>query len=124
MNVVDMAKLEKRVRAQKAYIRDAQWKDKPKMPECNRVWIELEPATDCKEGDIRAARANDMLKRLGVTIPTNGVFWYNARTGMYCVTIDSGGSFLECTDNGHWFNLDFLSGSNLGLKSAHPNPRR
>jgi hypothetical protein len=77
-----------------------------KRVEPNRVWIELEYPADSKEGDIRAARASALLSRLGHYY--ENTFWWNSRISKYCVTIDSGGGFLECNDNGHWFNLDHL----------------
>ena len=72
----------------------------------NRVWIELERPEDDAEGTLRAALASRMLKRLGSDYP-EPVFW-NERAQRYCVTIDGGGVYQECTDNGHWFSLDYF----------------
>jgi hypothetical protein len=72
----------------------------------HRVWIELEyPKNGNAEGHARAQLATQMLRRLGD--PITG-FWWNENQHRYCVSIDSAGGFMECADNGHWFNLETL----------------
>lgn len=83
-----------------------------------RVWIELEwpQINDTRIADSiadrnalgkrRAALASAMLRRLGVSWSH---FWWNEREQKYCITTDSGGSYLVCNDHGHWFNLDWLA---------------
>jgi hypothetical protein len=70
----------------------------------HRVWIELERPADATEGHARAKLASRMLVRLGLSRPDT--IWWNERAERYCVTTDEAGTFLECVDNGHWFNLD------------------
>jgi hypothetical protein len=72
----------------------------------NRVWIELERPKDDHEGDKRAAQATLIMRAFGDAITT---FWWNKRQGVYCLTIDTGGSYLELGDRGHWFNLDRIA---------------
>ena len=71
-----------------------------------KIWIELERDADSTVNDHRANLANKLLRKAGATYDH---YWWNERTSSYCVNIDSGGSFLECDDDGHWFNLDFLA---------------
>lgn len=79
---------------------------------CNRVWIELDRPTSDEEGHLRAQLASTMLTRLGS--PIKQTFWWHEKKECYCVTLDTGGSYQELQDNGHWFNLDFLG--------TDPNP--
>jgi len=75
----------------------------------NRIWIELELPENDKEGHTRAILLSSVLHHLGVK-QTNAVFWFPEKK-RYCFTIDEGGSFVEATDNGHWYNLDYLAES-------------
>ncbi len=81
----------------------------------DKVWIELEPPADCREGDRRAAMLCDLMARLGVGNGSKGdghpIFFWNDRVNRYCVTVDDAGSFLECEENGHWFYLEPLAGA-------------
>jgi len=92
----------------------------PQRPKPTRVWIELDypnakslgvNSITVEErdalGDKRAELASQMLERLGCRPK---VFWWHPTKGRYCVTVDQGGGFLECSDNGHWFSLEFLAG--------------
>lgn len=80
-------------------------------PKPMRVWIELDRPVDKADGDKRAQLATNILRRCG---DPYSKFWWNERRGLYCITIDSGGSYKECIDNGHWFNLEYLGGSPTG----------
>jgi hypothetical protein len=71
----------------------------------NRIWIELERHNDDAVNVRRAELATTMLRRLGDTISK---FWWHEAEQSFCITIDSAGSYLACSDNGHWFSLDFL----------------
>jgi len=73
----------------------------------NRVWIEIEKPENDKQGHDRAIALGKMLNLLGVPY-TQPVFWFPAK-GRYCFQVDSGGSFVEAGDNGHWYNLDYLA---------------
>lgn len=73
----------------------------------HRVWIELEQPKNQEDGEKRAALLSAMLKKLGVDrgiYPI--VFWAH---GSYCFTTADSGTFVEASDKGHWFNLDFLA---------------
>ena len=73
----------------------------------NRVWIELEQPSSDEEGERRAKQASRMLKRLGV--PYCQAVWWWPKHKAYCFTISTAGCFVEATDNGHWYNLDYLA---------------
>jgi len=84
-----------------------------KKPSVNRVWIELEyPDTKLPTAEYhrlakeRADRASKMLKRLGVEFGVP-VFWFPDKAA-YCFTIDNGGSYVQASDAGHWYNLDYF----------------
>jgi hypothetical protein len=69
----------------------------------HRVWIEIETPSDIDEGNKRAALVSAMLEKLGA--PAASIWWHNAK-GVYCITIDGSGAFLEMSDRGHWFDLE------------------
>ncbi len=83
----------------------------------NRVWIEIEHPTKSDGklikarteesmntlGDERAKLASRMIERLGGQ--PDFCFWH-PKSGHYCFGGQMG--FVEATDNGHWFNLDFF----------------
>ena len=75
----------------------------------HRVWIELQYPANDTEGEYRAALGTKLLNRLGVNYHPN-LFWWSVEKHQYCVTTDSGGSFLYCLNHGHWFNLEKLAG--------------
>lgn len=75
----------------------------------NRVWIELEHASDPEVGHSRAAAATRMLNKLGVSRGDYPVVWFDESKGLYAFTQSSDGSFTWASDHGHWFNLDKLS---------------
>ena len=55
--------------------------------------------------DMRAEQATRVLRRLGDPISK---FWYHEADQKYCLTVDTGGSYLTLNDHGYWFNLDYL----------------
>lgn len=91
----------------------------------NRVWIELEhPAKDdgkvakgrtaagiVEIAEARAKAMSAMLKRLGADYGTHDAVFWSDRSGRYCFTRDSAGGFVEASDCGQWYNLDYLAGS-------------
>lgn len=91
----------------------------------NRVWLEIEhPRKDDGKivkdrtaeqidaiGNERASLASRMVERLGGS--ANYVFWHE-KAGHYCFGGAMG--YVEATDNGHWFNLDFFG------RTDKPNP--
>lgn len=73
----------------------------------NRIWIELPVPTTKERGDELAAKVNAMLAKLGCP-KGHGFFWSsNDRRPGWC--IEQGMGYLTCPDNGHWFNLNYLS---------------
>jgi hypothetical protein len=81
----------------------------------NRVWIELDPKGTLDERKERAALLSRMLRRLGFDPRPSGdgpVFVREA-TGRYCFTLDEAGGYVEASDHGHWFNLDYLGREDL-----------
>lgn len=83
----------------------------------NRVWIELDypsikdfPDTKDAVAEERAAKLDKLLRKLGYMPDYKGklVFWFPKKE-RFCFTQDYGGSYVEAGDNGHWFNLDYLS---------------
>lgn len=74
----------------------------------HRVWIEIERPKDDAEGAARAKLLSAMLKRLGVDRGSYPLVWWNERKRCYCFTQSSVGSFVEASDDGQWFNLEFF----------------
>lgn len=78
------------------------------------VWIELDPTDKEDVGKHRCDLANKMLEKLGCTIgPMEVMFeWlpkrHYAGTAGY-IFYKGGGAFEELSDNGRWFNLEFLA---------------
>jgi len=79
-----------------------------------RVWIEWEYPSikDFKTPEARNEAANEtcrllnnMLARLCGDAKRSEVFW-NEKEVIFCVGDNSG--FVECSDSGHWFNLEFF----------------
>jgi len=70
----------------------------------NRIWIELDKPKSEEHAQKQCELANKMLVKLGITTMH---FWAGKRG--YNITTDSAGSFLECSDRGHWFNLDHIA---------------
>lgn len=107
----------------------------------NRIWIELpaptgsDPVARLKRGKQLADLANKMLSILGV--PNNKkthqqygfdyVQFDDGRGGIKreCYIKNDGVGFLYCEDNGHWFNLDYLSSTmpvdETGFKALEPD---
>ena len=75
----------------------------------NRIWIELEIPKSNEHGDTIAAQASILLKLMGVDYSDPAVFW-DSHKQSFCFTVDKAGSFYEASDNGHWYNLDYLAG--------------
>jgi hypothetical protein len=81
-------------------------KQQPQEEKPDRLWIELEIHPDASVNVRRADLATRMLRRLGDDISK---FWWHEKDRRYCITIDSGGSYMTCADSGHWFRLEFLA---------------
>jgi|TARA_R110000803_G_scaffold3237_4_gene11043 hypothetical protein len=74
----------------------------------NRVWLEIERDADEAINHERAEKLTNLLSKLGSTKEV----WFNETAKHYCIVTDEAGSFVELTDNGHWFNLDGLNDRN------------
>jgi hypothetical protein len=80
----------------------------------NRVWIEIEWPQECASKEERDALGKERAEALSRLIERLGgekdfCFWHpNLRSGqgIYCFGGKMG--FVEASDHGHWFNLDFL----------------
>lgn len=69
----------------------------------NRIWIELDAPKNLEHANEQCRLANVMLSRLG---DTHGKEFFYMEMEGYCYGGDMG---YEClTDNGKWFNLDYL----------------
>jgi hypothetical protein len=79
------------------------------MNTTNRVWIELQPPKTLEYGQEQCRLANKMLKRLGLD---KEEFWVGVGPGRptYNITLNDSGQYMECPDNGQWFNLTKLAG--------------
>jgi hypothetical protein len=75
----------------------------------NRVWIELERATEPEICHNRAAAATRMLAKLGLDFDEYPAVFFDEQKGLYAFTLSSDGTFTWAEDHGHWFNLDKLS---------------
>ena len=75
----------------------------------NRVWIELERATEPETCHNRAAAATRMLAKLGISFGGYPAVWFDEEKGRYAFTLSSAGTFVWAEDHGHWFSLDKLS---------------
>jgi hypothetical protein len=75
----------------------------------SRIWIELEKIKSQEHGEEQCKLANKMLKRLGLNTTE---FWVGLGPGrpIYNVTLNDSGEFMECPENGQWFNLNRLAG--------------
>lgn len=73
----------------------------------NRVWIELERDGDALVNEARAALVSRMLVRLGCEASPEPI-WWNERARRYCYNKFGHGGFVELSDDGEWFNLDYL----------------
>jgi hypothetical protein len=91
-----------------------------------RVWLELElpymtaapkRGKDQKGplnhalGHTRAQLANNMITRLQDPkhrVEDHLFVWWNETKFRYCFSLDSAGSFVEASDHGHWFNLEYF----------------
>ena len=91
----------------------------------NRVWIEIEsPYYDggklikgrtseeaAKIADARASLVSNMLRRMGILSHYKGeIVWWDKsekRRG-YMWTISEAGEYYNASDNGQWYNLDWL----------------
>mgnify|MGYP003650414592 CR=1 FL=1 len=73
--------------------------------ETNRVWLEIKPKVDTPEGWQEAVElVNNMLNRLSDSDEQGKTFGYaNGELHYY-----HGGGYSVQTDNGCWFNLDYL----------------
>jgi hypothetical protein len=76
-----------------------------------KVWIEAPKFANMAESESWCKAANAMLRKLGVTYDA---FWA-CDEQRYCATLlnvnlgPGGSGYQECSDRGHWFNLDYLS---------------
>lgn len=77
----------------------------PEKP-CNRVWIELEQPASAEHGAEIARAANRMLYRLGDGTERQDTFWWSQKDHRFCYGGPMG--YHVCSDNGWWFNLDYL----------------
>lgn len=68
------------------------------MTKPNRVWIELD-TIDRENVD----KANIMLKKLGIMSERFNLINHSL------IIDQQGGTYLDCPDKGHWFNLDFIA---------------
>jgi hypothetical protein len=73
----------------------------------SRIWIELDKQESLEHGEEQCKLANKMLKRLGVE---SMEFWIDPIKLKYNITLNDSGMFAECSDRGHWFNLNHLAG--------------
>jgi hypothetical protein len=75
----------------------------------SKIWIELEKPTSLEHAEEQCKLANKMLKRLGLETTE---FWVGLGPGrpVYNITLNDSGEFMECSDNGQWFNLNRLAG--------------
>jgi hypothetical protein len=92
----------------------------PAEAKLNRVWIELERPRKLPRGQVNDQggssdlthagliyeRANNMLQRLMPGTPYK--FWWSARHACYALTTSEAGTFIVLSDNGHWFDLDYI----------------
>lgn len=86
----------------------------------DRVWIELKKPTSDDHGEQIAAKANRMLRLLG---HPDERFRWSPHEGRYLVGSPSRGEVV-CADNGHWFDLDYLSmDAPLGVDGRKPYER-
>ena len=77
----------------------------PKATDINMVWIEIKPKVDTPEGWQGAVElVNNMLNKLSED--EHKTFSY-AKSGNLLLN-KNGGSYTVQTDNGAWFNLDYL----------------
>ncbi len=67
----------------------------------NKVWIELPNSNH----EVNAGLATKMLHKLGY----NESVSISATKGIYYLILNAAGEFLELANNGHWFDLDFIS---------------
>jgi hypothetical protein len=71
----------------------------------NRIWIELPmPTTDARAEEL-VAKANAMLKLLGVPGDQGGFGWDERK---HCYILNEGNGSRYLADAGSWFNLDYL----------------
>lgn len=79
-----------------------------------RVWIEWEypSISDFKTAEAKKAAAeetcrliNNMLDRLCGEEKHSTLWWHDGK-GAFMLGDNTG--FVECNDNGHWFNLEFF----------------
>ena len=87
----------------------------PKATDKHRVWIEIKPKVDTPEGWQEAVElANNMLNKLSERNQQRDTFEYvvyEDKFGRECAELQlimGGGSYTVQTDNGAWFNLDYL----------------
>jgi len=74
----------------------------------HRIWVQLDYSRDEKRNHETCLLANKMMRLLGIK---RDCFWFNEERNCFNVTTDNSGCFLELSDNGHWFNLEFLAGT-------------
>tara|TARA_R110000772_G_C13310282_1_gene440260 strand:- start:129 stop:371 length:243 start_codon:yes stop_codon:yes gene_type:complete len=78
------------------------------MSNLNRVWIQLEKGTEQQMAK-RVELANKLLHRM------YGDLWleipfprFQSTGGDYILILDASQMYLDLTDDGHWFDLDFF----------------
>jgi hypothetical protein len=69
----------------------------------NRIWIELDREAEDKEEQCRLASL--MMQKLGVT--EGYEFFWSKSDRRFCW--GGGTGYTTLTDNGNWFNLDYLA---------------
>lgn len=75
----------------------------------SRVWIELEKPTSLEHAKLQCELTNRMLKRLKCNMVFFVSYKKHSKLPIYNIELNDSGMYAECPDNGHWFNLDFLS---------------
>ena len=100
-------------------------RERAKGPNC--IWIELarppsnmnDPAQREAFYNTQADLATKLLRKMGIP---HAKFFYSDRKCCYCYSDNAAGSFLYLSDDGHWFNLDFLSLPDEAAQSGYRYP--
>lgn len=78
--------------------------DKQEKEQEDSVWIEIKMLDTAEERDVLLLKFNKFIKRIGIY----GKFWYADKECKYCFTYAPSGCFKVLSDNGEWFNLNYL----------------
>lgn len=74
-----------------------------KLDKMNKIWIELEQPENEAHGEAVAKLANNVLCKIGIV---NREFFWDSKNCTWCIGNDMG--YTALSDNGEWFNLDYL----------------